>query len=149
MMMQGLYGVPMREAYFVDTYVEAGFEEASLKRAGISLVMGRMKKANYRRVAPPHDMVGRQAGRQVHGHLALVRQLGRGMTLLVCCQVTVHCQGGVDSRITALLMTRGLGLREELPDRLISYKVARIVLMYVTHDRLLACMHSFKEESGA
>lgn len=60
----------------------------------------------------------------------------------------MHCQGGVDSRITALLMTRGLGLREELPDRLISYKVARIVLMYV-HTRPPSSMHSFKEESGA
>lgn len=58
--LEELYGLPVREAYFADTFVESGFEEASLQRAHISVVLGRMKKATYRRVAPPHDMVSQR-----------------------------------------------------------------------------------------
>ena len=93
------YGLPVKEGYFADTFLESDFEENSLRGAGIELVKGRMKKANYRRVAPPSDMV------------------------------TVHCQGGVDSRITGLLLTRGVGLQNELPQRRIRYNVQRILLM--------------------
>jgi hypothetical protein len=55
--LESRFGCPIRESYFVDTFVTAGFEEFSLHTAGIEVVLGRMKKACYRRVALPHDMV--------------------------------------------------------------------------------------------